>query len=221
MGERLELFTPMHTQTKRDYVARLLDDKVACMKRAREYELDYWDGDRRFGYGGYHYQPGRWRPMAEQLISRYDLKPGDSVMDVGCGKGFLLYELQLLMPGLDLHGMDRSEHAIRNAHPELKAALRIQRFQDFDAEHHRMYDLSVSLGMFHNLTLQELSRALHRFQWVSRHAYLMVESFRDEQEWFNLTAWCLTAETIMKPEDWCYLFSHFGYHGDYEFIFFQ
>src|SRR5690349_9175582 len=55
MGRLLNLVTELHKRTKRDHLARMLDDKVNCMKKAREYGFDYWDGDRRYGFGGYKY----------------------------------------------------------------------------------------------------------------------------------------------------------------------
>jgi len=214
----LNLVTPLHERTKRDYMARLQDDKIACMKKAREFERDYWDGERRFGYGGYRYD-GRWKEVAEGLIERYDLKSGDSVFDIGCGKGFLLYELQKLMPGLLLHGMDRSAYAIENKHLELKAEIVHGRIEN--CLFAGLYTLTVSLGTLHNLTLRQLHAALPVIAKSADNAYIMVESFRNEAEWFNLCAWCLTAESIMRPEDWCFLYDKCGYKGDYEFIFFQ
>ncbi len=65
MGRLLNIVTPLHKATKRDYVARMMDDKVHCMLKAKEYEHDYWDGDRRYGYGGYQYIEGRWTPVAQ------------------------------------------------------------------------------------------------------------------------------------------------------------
>ena len=102
MSQLMNFVTPLHRATKRDYLARMVDDKVGCMHKAKEYEQDYWDGDRRYGYGGYKYLPGRWKPVAEALIANYGLKAGSRILDVGCGKGFLLYEMQLIEPGLDI-----------------------------------------------------------------------------------------------------------------------
>ncbi len=215
----LNLVTPLHESTKRDYMARLMDDKVACMKKAREFERDYWDGERRYGYGGYHYD-GRWKAVAEGLIEQYDLKPGDSVFDVGCGKGFLLYELQKLIPGLHLQGADRSQYALENKHPDLKAKLHQIRVGE-NSLMFVIHDLVISLGTLHNLTLRELTHFLPEIERAGRKSYIMVESFRNEQEWFNLCAWCLTAESLMRPEDWCFLFDKCGYKGDFEFIYFS
>lgn len=220
MGSLLNFVTPLHEATRRDYLARMLDDKVACMKKAREFEFDYWDGERRYGYGGYRYIPWRWKPVAEQLIERYGLRPGDRVLDLGCGKGYLLYELQLLMPGLVLVGWDRSRYAFENRHPEFIGTFLHGNIQDLHIALPNSFDLVISLGALHNLTLRELAVALPNIQRVGRCGYIMVESFRDEQELFNLQCWCLTAETLIRPEDWKYLFDHFGYTGDHEFIYF-
>ena len=73
MGRLLNIVTPLHQQTKRDYLASMMDDKVVCMMKAKEYEFDYWDGDRRYGYGGYRYIEGRWKPAAQALIDIYGL----------------------------------------------------------------------------------------------------------------------------------------------------
>ena len=95
MGKLVNFVTSLHKATKRKYIDRMIDDKVNCMLKAKQYEYDYWDGDRRYGYGGYKYIPGRWKPVAEQLINNYNLNNESSILDIGCGKGYLLYELKL------------------------------------------------------------------------------------------------------------------------------
>jgi ubiquinone/menaquinone biosynthesis C-methylase UbiE len=191
------------------------------MRKAREFEGDYWDGDRRYGYGGYRYIPGRWRPVAEALIRDYGLRPGDAVLDVGCGKGYLLYELQLLMPELRLVGFDVSAHALAHPHPDLRGTLLQRRAQDSQPFADQEFALVISLAALHNLRLFELEAALGEIQRVGRRGYVMVESYRNEQELFNLQCWALTAQTFLDTEEWVWLFRRFGYTGDYEFIFFE
>ena len=98
MGKLINIVSKLHQSTKRDYLKRMIDEKVECMKIAKKYEKEYWDGDRRYGYGGYKYIPGRWKSVAEMLIKNYNLNNNSSVLDVGCGKAFLLYEMKLLLP---------------------------------------------------------------------------------------------------------------------------
>jgi ubiquinone/menaquinone biosynthesis C-methylase UbiE len=221
MGELLNLVTPLHTQTRRDYLRRMTDDKVQCMRKAREYGPDYWDGDRRYGYGGYRYIPGRWRPVAEALIRTYALRPGDAVLDVGCGKGFLLYEMQLLMPELRLVGFDVSAHALAHAHPDFRGTLVQRGAQDRQPYADKEFALVMAVGSLHNLRLFELETALTEIQRVGRSGYVMVESYRSELEQFNLQCWALTAHTFLDQAEWIWLYRHFGYTGDYEFIYFE
>lgn len=221
MSKLMNVVTPLHRSTKREYLARMVDDKVHCMHKAKEYEQDYWDGDRRYGYGGNRYIPGRWKPVAEALIKSYGLKAGSRVLDVGCGKAFLLYEMQLLEPGLELVGFDISVHGLASAVPELKASLFRYRAQDAYPFGDNYFDLVISLGCLHNLRIFELKTALAEIERVGKQGYVMLESYRNEQEQFNLQCWALTAESFFDTAEWIWLYRHFGYTGDYEFIYFE
>jgi ubiquinone/menaquinone biosynthesis C-methylase UbiE len=221
MGQLRNFVTPLHKATKRDYLARMVDDKVNCMLKAKEYEADYWDGDRRYGYGGYKFMPGRWKPVAQALIDTYKLKAGSSVLDVGCGKGFLLWEMLQIEPGLRIAGFDVSKHGLENAHPDVKDKLFRYRAQDRYPYGDKQFDLVISLGTFHNLRIFELATALAEVERVGKQGYVMLESYRNEQELFNVQCWALTCESFFDTAAWIWLYTHFGYTGDYEFIYFE
>ncbi len=221
MGQLRNFVTPLHKATKRDYLARMVDDKVNCMLKAKEYEFDYWDGDRRYGYGGYKFLPGRWKPVAQALIDTYKLKAGSKVLDVGCGKAFLLYEMLQIQPGLEIAGFDVSKHGLENAHPDVKDKLFRYRAQDRYPFGDDQFDLVIALGCFHNLRVFELATALSEIERVGKQAYVMLESYRSEQELFNLQCWALTCESFFDTAEWIWLYNHFGYSGDYEFIYFE
>jgi SAM-dependent methyltransferase len=221
MGQLRNFVTPLHKATKRDYLARMVDDKVTCMLKAKEYEADYWDGDRRYGYGGYKFLPGRWKPVAEDLIKTYNLKAGSKVLDVGAGKGILLYEMMQIEPGLQITGFDVSNHGLANAHPDVKDKLFKHRAQDPYPFADKEFDLVISLTTLHNLRLFELEKALKEIQRVGKQGYIMLESYRNEQELFNVQCWALTCESFFDEEEWIWLYKHFGYTGDYEFIYFE
>jgi ubiquinone/menaquinone biosynthesis C-methylase UbiE len=221
MGRLLNIVTPLHKQTKRDYLARMVDDKVHCMLKAKEYESDYWDGDRRYGYGGYKYMAGRWKSVAQALIDTYGLKAGSRVLDVGCGKAFLLHEMQQIEPGLELVGFDISRHGLASKHPDFKGSLFRYRAQDRYPWGDKSFDLVISLGCLHNLKVYELQTAVGEIERVGKNKYIMLESFRNELEQFNLQCWALTAEAFFDTASWIWLYNHFGYTGDYEFIYFE
>ena len=120
MGRLVDFVTSLHKSTSRNYIDRMMDDKAKCMKVAKKYDFDYWDGDRKFGYGGYKYMEGRWKPVAEKLIKNYNLNNSSSILDIGCGKAFLLYEIKLILPEIKIVGTEISKYAIQNAKEEVK-----------------------------------------------------------------------------------------------------
>ena len=215
------IVTPLHESTKRDYLARMINDKVHCMKVAKQYGKDYWDGDRRYGYGGYKYMPGRWKPVAEELIKIYNLKSGSKVLDIGCGKGYLLYEIKLIIPDLDITGVDSSDYGLENAKEEMKPFIYKHKAEVKLPYEDKEFDLVISLGTFHNLRLPELKIALSEMERVGKKGYIMLESYRNEEELFNLQCWALTAESFFDEDEWVWLYNNFGYTGDYEFIYFE
>ena len=220
MGRLLDIVTPLHKRTKRSYIDRMVDDKVQCMLKAKEYEFDYWDGDRRHGYGGYRYD-GRWKPVAEKLVATYQLRPTARILDVGCGKAHLLHELRLLLPEAEVVGIDISRHGLGDAPPEIRSHLLCYRAQDAYPWGDNHFDLVLSLGTLHNLRIFELQAALREIERVGTNKYLMVESYRNEQELFNLQCWALTCESFFDTAEWIWLYQHWGYSGDYEFIYFE
>lgn len=221
MGKLLNIVTPLHQSTARSYIDRMVDEKVHCMLKAKEYGVDYWDGERRYGYGGYKYLHGRWKPVAEALIENYNLTNETSVLDVGCGKAFLLYEIKLLMPGIKIAGFDISKYGLANAREEIRDNLFIHRAQDPFPFEDKEFDLVISLACLHNLQIFDLQKALSEIVRVGRRGYVMLESYRNEQEQFNLQCWALTAKSFFDDAEWVWLYNHFGYTGDYEFIYFE
>ncbi len=213
-------FTPLHKRTLRKYIDRMGDNKVTCTLKAKEYAEDYWDGDRRFGYGGYKYD-GRWKPVAEQMIEKYQLKDGDKILDVGCGKAHITYELKILLPNSEIKGFDISKHGIGDAPEGIRDSLFIHRAQDRYPFADNEFDLVISLGCLHNLRIFDLEKALKEIERVGKQKYIMMESYRNEQELFNLQCWALTCESFFDKEEWEWVYGHFGYTGDYEFIYFE
>ena len=221
MGELVNYVSSLHTSTSRSYVERMNDGKIECMIKAKEYGQDYWDGDRRYGYGGYKYLAGRWKPVAEVLIKKYNLTNDSSVLDVGCGKAFLLYEMKLLLPNLKISGIDSSEYGIKNAKEEIKQNLFCHKAQEIYPFKNKEFDLVISLNTLHNLKIFELEVALKEIQRIGKNNYICLESFRNEKELFNLECWALTCQSFFSPEEWIWIYKHFGYSGDFEFIYFE
>ena len=217
----LDFISLLHKSTKRDYLARVTEyPKAEAARRARKWGFDYWDGDRRTGYGGMRYD-GRWLGVAKAMADHYVLKAGDRVLDVGCGKAYLLYDFTQAVSGIEVVGLDISGYAIEHAKDEVRPFLlqghaRKLPFPDDS------FDLVVSINTLHNLYTFELFDALQEIErvgWGGK--FICVESYRDEEEKVNLLYWQLTCEAFCTPEEWQWWFEKTGYTGDHGFIFFQ
>ncbi len=209
-----------HRSTRRDYVARVVEhDKAECSEVAIQYGKDYWDGDRRYGYGGYRYD-GRWRSVAEAMAKHYGLKPGDKVLDVGCGKGYLLYEFTQVLPGAEVAGIDISEWAVGDAKEEVKPFLQIGNAISLPYEDN-YFDYVVSITTLHNLYNYDLRKALQEIERVGKQKHVIVESYRNEREKVNLLYWQLTCRSFYTPKEWEWFLAESGYTGDYSYIAFE
>jgi SAM-dependent methyltransferase len=218
---QFDLLEQLHKSSKRDYLARVLaGNKAGFAALAKKFDVEYWDGDRNTGYGGYRYD-GRWGPVAQALIERYRIQPGQRILDVGCGKGYLLYELAQLIPDLKIACLDISRYALAHAKEEIKPFLQpgdAQQLPFPDAS----FDLVISLNTLHNLFLPGLFRALAEIERVGHSGkYILMDSYRNEQEKVNLLYWQLTCECFFTPEEWECIFRQAGYTGDYGFIYFE
>ncbi len=217
----VDFIMQLHMSTKRDYVARVTSfDKAQCAEVATQYGKDYWDGARQYGYGGYKYD-GRWRAIADRMAQHYGIKPGDRILDVGCGKGFLLYEFTQSVPGVEVAGIDLSSYAVANAKEEVKPFLKVG-----NATHlpfpDKSFDFVVSITTFHNLYNYELNQALKEVERVGKQKkHIIIESYRNEREKANLLYWQLTCRSFYTPKEWEYCFERAGYTGDYSYIVFE
>ncbi|MBT4888557.1 MAG: class I SAM-dependent methyltransferase [Rhodospirillales bacterium] len=220
----IDFLSAVHKSTTRDYLARVNEaeyPKAKAAALAKKWDIEYWDGDRRICYGGYRYMPGRWAPVAQAMIDHYGIKAGDKILDIGCGKGFLLYEISLLVPDVEIYGIDISSYAIKNAKEEVKKQLQIGNANHLPFSDN-FFDLVFSITTLHNLHNYDLDKALREMERVGKkNKYLCVESYRNEEEKANLLYWQVTCEAFCTPEEWEWWFQQTGYTGDYSLIYFE
>ena len=131
-----------------------------------------------------------------------------------------LFKASFLAKKNGIQGFDISKHGLDESKKEIRDDLFIHKAQDTYPFENNEFDLVISLGCFHNLRLFELEIALKETERVGKNGYVMLESYRNEKELFNLQCWALTANAFFSKKAWIWLFKEFNYSGDYEFIYF-
>jgi SAM-dependent methyltransferase len=190
-----------------------ITDEVRAV--ARLFGRDYFDGDRRFGYGGYSYHPRFWQETARRLRDHCRLADDARVLDVGCAKGFMLHDFKEQFPGMTVAGIDLSGYAIEQAKETVKPFLTIGDAQALPYPD-RSFDLVTSINTVHNLPLAGCKQALREIERVSRgNSFVVVDAWTTDEERGRMNDWVVTARTYMHVDDWKALFDEVGYTGDY------
>lgn len=204
-----------YPQTKRDVKARGAEKTEQDRLIARRFDKDFFDGDRKNGYGGFNYHPRFWENVVPTFQEQYNLTNQSAILDVGCAKGFMLYDFSRLIPGIKIAGVDISSYAIENAYEPIKEHLKVANATDLPYND-KSFDLAISITTIHNLEEDECALALKELMRVSRkNAFVTLDAYTNNEEKEAMYAWNLTAKTIKHVDDWKVFFSKVGYTGDY------
>ena len=213
IGKEIDLLSKYPKQ-KRDVLKRGEAKTLEQQELARKFNKDFFDGDRNNGYGGYYYNERFWINVVPDFIKFYNLKDGDKILDIGCGKGFMLYDFKKANSNFEVQGIDISEYAIKNAKPEVKDYLKIGDAKTLEYPD-KYFDLAISITTVHNLELEDCKQGLKEIDRVSKNKFITVDAYSNEKEKELMYAWNLTAKTILHTEEWKKLFMESGYTGDF------
>lgn len=201
------------SKVSRDIQSRK-ENKIFNRNLALKFDKEYFDGSRDQGYGGYKYD-GRWVPVAQKLIDLFTLKEKSNFLDIGCAKGFLLYDLYKINPLINLYGLDISEYAKNNSPLEISNKIKIGNCKNLDYPNN-FFNGVVSINTIHNLEINDCINSIKEIQRVSNgNAFIQVDAYRDDKELSIFKDWMLTAKTFLKPEEWLEVFKKANYTGYY------
>ena len=201
--------------SKRNLDKRLSEKSPEIVKIAREFGKEFFDGDRKFGYGGLTYHPKYWVNVVKDFVEYYKIKPDAKILDVGCAKGYMVYDFKRQYPGLEIHGVDISEYAIKNCHPEVKDNLQVGKAESLKFEDN-YFDLVISINTVHNLELKDCVDSIKEISRVSKgNSFITVDAYNSDEEKERMFKWNLTAKTIMSTNDWKDKFKKIGYNGNF------
>jgi len=208
-------FLPIPYKTLDDIKNRFKDKDPRIVEESKKYGFSYFDGDRKYGYGGYYYD-GRWVSIAKAMVEHYDLKPGMRILDVGCAKGFLVKDFMIVCPGLEAFGLDTSSYALLHCEDEVIGRLHLGSADSLPFPDNS-FDFVVSLNTLHNFNRKNVVKAFSEIERVSKgSSFIQVDSYETPEEKEIFEEWVLTAEYHGYPEDWLEVFKESGYTGDYD-----
>lgn len=214
MGIEIDLMEN-YPKANRDLTKRLEEKTAEDRALARKFGKEFFDGDRSHGYGGFNYNPRFWEPVVPTFKEFYNLDANSKILDVGCAKGFMLYDFQRLIPGISIQGIDISEYAIENAKKEVKEFLQVADARRLPFEDNS-FDLVISITTLHNFDEEDMEIALKEIMRVTKKdAFITLDAYRNDEEKVRMEAWNLTALTMMHTDDWKKFFKKTGYSGDY------
>lgn len=175
---------------------------------------EYYDEASMPGYRGYKYNGG-YQDVARKMVDYFSLPQDAKILDVGCAKGFLLYDFHMINPGFQLYGVDISEYAIEHAMPEVRKNLICKSCTNLPYDND-MFDLVISTDTLHNLTEEQCRQAVREINRVGgKHSFIMVHSYRTEQEKENLIKWEATIRLVRSVDEWKQLYHEESYQGLY------
>ena len=214
MGQCVNLLKN-YPQSKRNTSERASVKNEEIRKIAREFGEEFFDGDRAYGYGGFSYNPKYWNPVIPTFQEYWNLDSKSSILDIGCAKGFMIYDFINYIPDLNIKGIDISNYAIENSKEEVKNLITVGDAKSLDFEDNS-FDYVISINTIHNLKKNECFIALKEIQRVSRiSSFITVDAYNNDEEKKRMFDWNLTAKTIMSTSEWIDFFDEAEFTGDY------
>lgn len=200
----------------------IISERVAVSEEdrriARQFGREYFDGPRVLGLGGYHYNAKFFTPVVEDMIKHWGLTSQSKILDVGCGKGFMMHDFAQALPGVEVAGIDISDYCIENAMPDMKPFIKKASCDALPYPDH-YFDVVIAIATIHNLEYDGVKKSLEEIVRVGKGpAFVKINGYRSDWERDQLNNWNLVAKTILPVEEWLKLFQETGYTGDYSFF---
>lgn len=183
------------------------------IREAKKFGWEYFDKEG-ICYGGYYYD-GRWIPVVKKFIEYYNLTKNSKILDIGCAKGFMLYDFLKAIPGLSVCGIDVSQYALIFSMSDAKSFLQIGNANDLSRFGDKEFDLVISINTIHNLKENDCRKAIREIERVGKHSFVTMDAYETTEEKKRIFEWNITAETILSKKKWIELFNEEKYSGDY------
>ncbi len=183
---------------------------------ARLYGRHYYDGSRCQGYGGYYYD-GRWKAVAQRITNIFGIKDSDTICEIGCAKGFLLYDFTQILKKIKCIGIDVSLYALRESIKKenilyLHCNASTIPLKDKSIEH------TICINTLHNfLSKKETIQAISEIERITkRNSYIRIAAYKNNSQKEIIDKWATAGRCYLHVDEWRELFEDAGYTGFYD-----
>ncbi len=200
---------------KRDTKLRAKTKTNEQKEKALKFGWEYFD-KKGICYNGYTYD-GRWKQVVKKFIDFYKLKKNDKILDLGCAKGYLLYDFFYEMPSLNLYGIDISRYALSCCPPEIKKSVKYGNAKNLSMFPDNYFDLVISINTIHSFkTIKETEKAVSEIQRVSKgRSYIVADSYKNSYEKKRMEEWQVAGHIVISENQWFEIFKKTNFTGDY------
>ena len=205
------------SKTKVRYISpntRGIKEKIIASRR----DYDFFDGNRKYGYGGYKYD-GRWKNFAKKIIKKYRLTNNSKILHLNSEKGFLIYEILKILPKIKIDAYETSKYAIKNSiSKEVKDKTKLVDSYLKIKLPKKKYDLSISIGVIYCLPIDQAIKMLSILKHISINSFINLASYHDKNDYFLWKNWSLLGCLLFKENEWKKILKYSGYDLDYELV---
>ena len=186
-------------------------------KKLKKFPKEYFDGNRVHGYGGYYYNEKFFNKIVKKMIKHYKLNNNSKILDIGCAKGFMMYEFKRELPKCEVRGIDISRYAKKKAHPKIKKFIKVGSCEKLPWPDN-FFDFVVSISTIHNLKINGIVKSLKEIKRVSKgKAFIRVKAYNTNTERKIIDKWNIVAESNLHKKKWLNLLKKTKYDADYQF----
>jgi SAM-dependent methyltransferase len=186
-------------------------------KKLQKFPKEYFDGKRAHGYGGYYYNPKFFRKIVKAMIKYYKLNNKSKILDIGCAKGFMMYEFKKALPACEVRGIDISRYCKTEAMGKIKKYIKIGTCEKLPYPD-KYFDFVVSISTIHNVSKNGIKKSLKEIVRVTKNnSFIRIKGYRNLKEKKKIEKWNIVAKSNLSKNNWLKLFKETKYKGDYQF----
>ena len=215
----IKKFWKLYPKTKNRNKVALARVKINKRKRTRikKFGKEYFDSKREYGYGGYYYNKKFFRRIAKAFISHYKLNNNSKILDVGCAKGFLMYDIKYFLPKAEVRGIDISKYCKQKSIKSVKKYIKVASCDKIPFKEN-YFDFVVSISTIHNLAEKKIPKAFKELLRVGKKKFFVrLKAHENFKEKKFIDDWNIVAKSNLSKKQWLKLFKRVKYKGDYDF----